>query len=300
MERDPLAWPGPDSPVLRLFLDHFGLTHLRSGRDAARGPCLTDPIFVADPSRELSLVAQAFSTIPYENLSKVVVASERGRVQDALRGPAEVLSDHIRTGSGGTCFSLTAALLHVLRALGWSAQPVLADRKYGAETHCALVADLAGTPHLLDPGYLIVQPLPLFHEGERRFPTPFNELVLRAQDNGRTLELWTAQSGRLTYRLTYKTDPCDSGAFLRAWAASFEWEMMCYPVLTQVRDGRQLYLQANRLQIRDQHSVQRLELDPEQLPARIAHEFGLAPAMVQQALELWRRQGEAHGRAAAG
>ena len=41
------------------------------------------------------------------------------------------------------------------------AEPILADRRYGDDTHSALVVWHEGKPHLLDPGYLIVRPLPL-------------------------------------------------------------------------------------------------------------------------------------------
>ncbi len=147
MSQNPLQHPGEDATASRIFCAHFDLDaeRLRRGEDDVAS---------------LETVAKAFSTIPYENLTKIINWASSGRTV-AKRLPRDVISAHVEQGAGGTCFSLTAALLHILRSLGWRAEPILADRHYGQNTHCALVVWVDGTPHLLDPGYLIVKPIPL-------------------------------------------------------------------------------------------------------------------------------------------
>jgi arylamine N-acetyltransferase len=98
--------------------------------------------------------ARAFATLPYENLSKVIRFAEAGDAVAARELPAEIINRHLQWGTGGTCFSLTATLLHLIRSLGFEAEPILADRPYGSNTHCALRVMVEGQPHLLDPGYL--------------------------------------------------------------------------------------------------------------------------------------------------
>ena len=120
MTKNPLARPEPGSPTLEVFRKYF---HLEPQESAA--------LLVEN-------VATAFSSIPYENLTKILKQDHEGQ-RAARRCPEEVIEDHIRLGSGGTCFSLTAALLHILRALGLRAEPILADRHYGDNTHCALL-----------------------------------------------------------------------------------------------------------------------------------------------------------------
>src|SRR5204863_234100 len=66
---------------------------------------------------------------------KIIKDAEAGGVEEARRTPAEVLADHHALGAGGTCFALTATMLHLVRALGFPAEPILADRRYGADTH---------------------------------------------------------------------------------------------------------------------------------------------------------------------
>ena len=272
----PLGGAG-DARLLIRFFRHFGLRP-----DIA-------------PERLLDSVVQAFANLPYENLTKILKSHEAGEPRAAKRAPAEVLADHAAFGTGGTCFSLTATLLCLLRSLGWRAEPLLADRRYGENTHCALVVWIDDRPHLVDPGYLIIQPVPLDMHAETRVATAFNELILTPQAGGDRLELATVSQGRRTYRLTFKTSPADEGEFVRAWDASFDWDMMRYPVLTRVRGGRQLYLQGGRFQTRCRDAVQRQELAPRELVGRIAAEFGIDPRIAARALAVLRRKGEPYG-----
>jgi arylamine N-acetyltransferase len=281
MTPDPLAPPPADSPVLRTFLDVFGI----------------DP---SGPRPEVLVrVASAFAGLPYENLSKILRHAQAGSPAESRRSPADVVAEHARLGTGGTCFALTAALLHLVRALGWQAEPLLADRRYGPDTHSGLLVWVDGRPHLLDPGYLIVRPVPLPAAGEVRLPTTFNEVILTARDGGRRVDLHTAQEGQTVYRLTFKADPSDTGAFLRAWDVSFGSDLMRYPVLSRVAGGRQLFLRQNRLQVRGAGSLEQAEVDPRRLAERIAREFGVDAGLAARALEVLRRRGEAHGDAAA-
>jgi len=277
MHAHPLQPPPPDAPLLRQFLAAHRIDETQPAVDL-----LTD-------------VARAFSRLPFENLTKIIKDAEAGRAEDARRSPAEVLADHWALGAGGTCFALTSALLYLVRALGFSAEPILADRRYGADTHSGLLVWLDGKPHLLDPGYLIVKPLPLPSAGEVRIPTPFNQLILKATENGAKVELHTLQEKQIAYRLTFKTTPVDAGEFLRAWDVSFDADMMRYPVLSRVVGNQQIYLQKQHLLIRAAEKTQTEEVPLDRLIAEIARQFQIAPALVAKALTLLDRKGETRG-----
>lgn len=269
-DRDPLAPPKADSEALAAFVRHFRL-------DAR-----------VDPEVLLPRVARAFSRIPYENLTKIIRHEERRTPDGARRTPEIVVREHIAFGAGGTCFSLTAALLHLLRALGWEAEPMLADRKYGPNTHCAAIVSIGRRPHLVDPGYLIVDPVPLDTSGATRIRTPFNEVELAPREGGGKIDLYTIQKGNRTFRLTFKNHPADPSEFMRAWDESFDWEMMQYPVLTRVAGDRQIYVQGRRLQVRSHEDVRREEIDVEALLEAIVRDFGIAPEIARRALEIVR------------
>ncbi|MFM9115122.1 MAG: arylamine N-acetyltransferase [Planctomycetota bacterium] len=275
----PLALP-TDSRLLQQYLTLFQLNPTLD-----RQPLLLE-------------VIRNFARLPYENLTKVIRHAQQATGYDLLRTPTTVVDDHARWGTGGTCFSLTATLLHLIRALGCRAEPILADRRYGQNTHCALLVWIDEHPHLVDPGYLITDPIPLDPTREQRRPTTFHELRLRPQFTPGRLDLFTSVADpqnrvtgeQTTYRLTFKTDPVDAGEFLRVWQESFSWEMMSYPVLTSVQRGAQHYLQGQRHQVRQRSSVARTELqDDQQLAELMVREFGIAPEVVRQALALFPR-----------
>lgn len=272
----PLSPPKDPSLLLR-FERRFGL-----------GPA-------SDPRERLRRLARAFARLPYENLTKIIKLSSAGSPALARRSPAEVIEDHERFGAGGTCFSLTAALLHLVRAAGFRAEPLLADRRYGPDTHCAIRVEIDGRPHLLDPGYLLDRPVEMPRQGSLAIAGAGQGLSLEPLPDGRRVELASYAGGARRVRMIFKVEPADEAQFLRAWDASFFWEAMRYPVVTAVRGGRHLYLQGNRLQERDRSGTRRREIGPDEIASRIARDFGISPAVAVRALSTLRSAGERHG-----
>ncbi len=272
MESHPLTPPVSRGELIR-FLEHFRLS--------TKLP----------PGELLRQTVRAFSTIPYENLTKIISNEEAGVPERARRRPAQVLSDHYALGAGGTCFSLTATLIHLLRALGYRSEPILADRPYGSDTHCALLVWIGGKPHLLDPGYLILEPIPLASPMPCHVQNGINKLLLAPSADGRRFDLYTVQSRSSTLRLTYKVEPVDAAEFLRVWDDSFDWDMMRYPLLTRVDGGRQIYLRANRFQVRSKDGIRAERLSTELLVSRIAHDFGISAVVAARAISILEKRG---------
>lgn len=235
---------------------------------------------------DVAAVCVAFSQMPYENLTKIVKRDAVIGPSSAKRLPDEVLSDHLLYGTGGTCFSLTAALVAVLSHNGIEAWPLLADRRYGPDTHCGALVMIGGRPHLVDPGYLIHRPVPLPQGVPVTADNRFNTVELVPQDGGWKVELYTKSGNDRKYRLTYTMTPVDGAAFGAAWERSFAWEMMTYPVLTRVTAAAHLYLQGDELRVREGEKTTRYRLDGETRGRFIAERLGMAPALIEQALRL--------------
>jgi len=240
------------------------------------------------PRNLLGDVVRAFACLPYENITKIIKRAESGSPEKARRRPGEVVRDHIEWGTGGTCFSLTCTLLQLVRALGWQAEPILADRRYGQDTHCALLVWIDGIPHLLDPGFLIIDPIPL-SGSETQVETGFHRLILEPESREGRIALSTVRRSSKTYRLTYKASPVDEREFLKAWDASFGWDMMQYPLLTRTDASGQIYLRGSRLQMSKADSVVKREIAREDLIPRISAEFGIHPALVARAISILKR-----------
>ncbi len=232
--------------------------------------------------------AKAFSYIPYENLTKIIKSGAVLNPQSAIRFPDEVFSDHLKYGTGGTCFSLTAALIALFNTLGFEAHPLLADRHYGANTHCGLFVEHAGQMLLIDPGFLLFKPTPLPAAAISIIDLGYITVELRPIDGGKRVELATTDNGLRKVRLTYKIDSADSEAFKRAWIDSFTWEMMTYPVLTRSESGRHLYLQGESAMVRTSDNTERSKLESYEQLLFIRNRMGIAREVVLKAWDVIR------------
>src|SRR5262249_39781022 len=113
----------------------------------------------------LERIARAFAALPYENVTKILKQARSNSARASLRDAGEVFGDHLRWGTGGTCFSLCNALLKLLESAGFDAFIAMADMHYGKDIHCAVVVRLDDSRFLLDPGYLLHQPIRLPEKG---------------------------------------------------------------------------------------------------------------------------------------
>jgi len=265
--------------VLQNFLQHF---HVKTE---------------GHPKQVLDEVVAAFSHLPYENITKIIKQAEHGNPENARRYPEEVIGNHIKWGTGGTCFSLTAALLHLIRSLGWKAEYILADRQYGQNTHCALMIEIDNVPHLLDPGFLLTEPVPLAFREERELIAGPNKLILAPDLEKQKLSLATERKGKKKHRLTYKISPVDIGEFQKAWDASFYWEMMHYPLLVHTVGSQQKYLIGSMLQISNSESVNRRKIRMDELISEISEEFRIHPSVAAQAIFVLKSGGMLDGKA---
>jgi arylamine N-acetyltransferase len=225
----------------------------------------------------LSDLLRRFSRLPYENFSKV--ADPRIVSRETL------IRSHLEEGTGGTCFSLVDLFSDILRTAGFESRFLLADRSYGADTHCALAVRMEGREYLADPGFLIFQPVLL--DEAVRVDTGFTSLELTRRNGGFDLHS-LHQNGFRKFRYHLKDDPVPEERFAAAWKRSFDFEMMNYPVLTCVRAGRQIYLRDRNYHESTRDGSVRRTIDDTELRA-IARKAGLHPAVTHRALAAFGR-----------
>lgn len=174
----------------------------------------------------LARLCRAFHRIPYENFTKILCLHRISEPEKRLRMPDIVLADHIDFGAGGTCFSLTYFFQKILEGIGYDVYPVLCDRSYGPNTHCALVARLGAEKYLVDPGYLLEAPIlvPPFGESSQKGSAAAVRLVRLGLTT--QLILITERAGKRRIRYRMKDVPVPWEDFHEKWLDSFSWPMM--------------------------------------------------------------------------
>ncbi len=285
MSKIPSPLDAIDPQVLLRFRERFGIPPTETDSRTAIAKGGTE-LQIGTTYREdtLERICVAFSAVPFENLTKIIKNSVTVASEKKKRLPGEVLRDFLSFGTGGTCFSLNAAFISILRIYGYEAYPLLCDRHYGPNTHCAVLLIHDGSRFVVDPGYLMYRPVRIPSHITVTVPNRFNDLVLEPKPGRNRVDLFTIMNNQKKHRLTYKVDIVDDSTFLHAWEDSFKFNMMTYPVLTYCRNGTHLYLQGNVLRIRTADSLTKEILEPEELHDFIVHQSGIHGEVFERAL----------------
>jgi arylamine N-acetyltransferase len=268
-----------------IFLDHFGI---RPG----------DPDF-----DRLRSIVTCYSDLPYENLTKIIKKFTAPSADKRLRGPVEVVTGYVERHTGGTCFSLTYCLGSILASAGYRCHPVMADMKR-PNIHCALIVELAGRSFLVDPGYLVGEPVELagrpviipttfgLVEIRPRQAARYDLFTLEGKSRGETATTEPAtESGAVarrpaerTWRYTVNTVPVSHRDFMRHWRESFSLPMMNSLLLTRLTPNGHLYVKNHHLRMKSARGKVNENIRGD-LERRIAAEFGIPEEITAQARE---------------
>ena len=259
-----------------LFFEHLGA--------AGRRGDLSD-------LRQLSV---AFSRLPYENLSKILVSD-----QARPRLPLEVMTDHLELGTGGTCFSLTELLRVLASSSGLRCFPVLAHMRQGANIHCALRVEAGKRAYLVDPGYLLPRPLELGHDPDREPSLGHPVIVAAGSVHGvpdgippGDFDLFTREQDGLKWRYRFSDRAPSRAEFFSRWRQSFSLPGMRSLVATRrAADSSRVYLHNHKLRRQgpDQKSTRNVRAC---LEDTVEQTFGISPRVTRQARDILARRKE--------
>jgi len=166
---------------------------------------------------DIHRIAEAFSSVPWENLTKFLLRSS-GEIRPRM--PEEVMESHVSHGTGGTCYSLTETLGRIICACGLSARPLTGHMNHGRNIHCALLVEGEAGRFILDPGYAVPGAVELDGRGTGELREPGRRMIWEPVETG--WELHTEENGiaRRRYRLESRVLP--RSEFLEYWRRSFE------------------------------------------------------------------------------
>jgi len=236
--------------------------------------------------RFLGQLAGAYSKLPYENVTKILKDTRSSSSHQKLRRTEEVLEDHLRWNTGGTCFSLCNALQDILRHCGFDAFIAMADMHYGTNIHCAVIVRLGSTKYLLDPGYLLHDPAPL-PETHISHQTAMNTVLIQ-NEGDETYSLSTNENGMQKWRYRLRARPVSQEEFERHWIHSFSLNSMEHLMLTRLNEAGRLYYRKDRIElVHPQHRVQQ-KISKDDIGI-LANLFGLPVDLILQAQRVLAR-----------
>ena len=261
----------------------------------------------ATPSLEsLHSLYQCFLRFPYENISKILKVASGCEGENRFRLPEEVWEDFLRHGLGGTCFSLSFFFKKILDDSGFNTYLVMADRSYGDNTHCAVVVILDGKNYLVDPAFLLPQPVEFgknFLLEGKIWSYEFASLRRRSRKQSSILDrhvalqappddgiiFHTTRNNQRKLRCTYKNVPVSREDFFHYWTQSFGWQGMHSVVMTQNIGDKQIYIRDTHLRVNQIGGVQKekidlSKIDPSALP------FNIPTQLVRQAWDYLKTQ----------
>ncbi len=237
--------------------------------------------------QDVSTILSDLSRIPYENLTKIVAFKQHPILDDALDTPEKLYNKSIELGAGGTCFSLTYFLRDQLHQKGYQTKLVMGDKYHMKNIHCALLFQWEGSDYLLDPGYMIYQPLMLPSQGMQVFhDLAPNAVSLQDHPGEKVWKMYTGRAQNLKFRFDFRQIPATESEFLQFWKDTFYFNMMEYPVLNCVQDNIQYYLQKRTFMTRTVHDSKILTISRSQFEGIALNRFGIAPEIIHEALAI--------------
>lgn len=190
------------------------------------------------------LHAAYLANVPFENATKLIKVARAGIAGAAIRGPVEFWEEHLRWGSGGTCFSSAAAYQFLLRYAGFASRVLYCQLPASDEdAHTALLVNVEGRSVLVDIGYALPATVPLPDSAALRRATPYYDIEIRRGVEDEYLVFSEDDRGqRFRYRFTLQeiAEP----AYLQSWRKTFlpKAPYMRRLALGRFRDGvRYLY-----------------------------------------------------------
>ena len=164
--------------------------------------------------------------VPFENATKLIKAARVMSPDAAIRGPVEFWEDHLRWGSGGTCFASSYAYQFLLRFLGFRSRLLFCHLPAEKpQAHTALLVEIGDARWLVDVGYALPVPVALPARLTTLRATPLYDIELRRGLQDECL-LFTEDARGQRFRYRFVPRAVSEGAYLAAWRESFRLEAL--------------------------------------------------------------------------
>jgi len=158
--------------------------------------------------------------------------------------------------------------------------------------HCALIVGIDNRKYVVDPGYLLGEPVEL-NGSIAVASTPFGFVELRPRGKI-AYDLYTVAGSDRKWRYRLKTVPVSKGQFMEYWKDSFSQPMMNSLQLTRLSGKGHLYIRDHFLRFRSGDKKMNENIR-KSMEIRIESEFGIpgeitaqARGCIERMKETWR------------
>lgn len=239
----------------------------------------------------LDTLSDAFARhVPWESVFRLIKRAATPRTADCPRWPAEVWSDAVEFGGGGTCFEINYAFFALLSALGFEGYLTLNDMGETRACHAAAVILLDGQKYLVDVSVPFPRALAFLPDAEVHYDTPWLNFAIQPAGERRYTVARTPHARPTIF--TFIDVPVGEAAFEAAVAADYlpTGYFLNRVVINKLIDGRAwLFNSATRpwmLEAFDHAGKHEIPLNPGMLAQSLAEFFHFSAAKVAAALRL--------------
>jgi hypothetical protein len=155
--------------------------------------------------------------------------------------------------------------------------------KWSPNSHCAVICDLDDGKHLVDPGYLLSQPMLMTADKPRIYDSEFTGVELVRHPGSEAYEVYTFNKSEMKWRYRFLDKPCPPEEFLHFWISSFSWNSMHGLCLIRAERGKLIYVHKHFMRESTFTGKQNFNIKKD-YHERIHQAFGIEPAVVEQAL----------------
>lgn len=133
----------------------------------------------------------------------------------------------------------------------------MGDMKSGENVHTAILVEFSGVKYLVDPGYMIHQPLRISKDTPQRFLTPHSGVNIQFVPEGERFDLFTFRNGNYTWRYRFTPKIVDMETYARHWIDSFSKPTISGIILTRTADNRMTYIHNDFMKVSGLETVKR-------------------------------------------
>lgn len=211
----------------------------------------------------LNKLLSGISQIPYENITKILrLELDKGK---RPRNFSTLLDEYKKDFRGGTCFSLSNAIIEILKKNDISAFPIKVNVERETFPHFFVIIDFMNEHYLIDPGFMIYEPIKLTTKKEATFSSKIANYILKFDEKNNEYSLYSIKNRKKKFRYNFQISPIENEIFIKYWIESFEYINKI--VASRIIGNKHIFISGNYVQVRTKKTIEKYK------SLKTAHEY---------------------------